>query len=138
MKLNNNLCKTMTYLELHKKHSWNNTLEIVGLKFEGINNIKFYFFVIMQMQTNFLKTLQIWKIVKIEFGGLNFFHIYLLHYHSTFHLFYFALHHHPMCLLLDLRHLTTTTQVDASWLCLVEKHGTFATLIFTKDKVLFI
>jgi len=49
----------MTYLELHKEHNWNNTLEIVGLKFEGINNIKFYFFVIMQMQTSFLKTLQI-------------------------------------------------------------------------------
>jgi hypothetical protein len=38
------------------------------------------------MQTSFLETLQIWKIVKIEFRGLNFFHIYLLHYYSTFHL----------------------------------------------------
>jgi phosphatidylserine synthase len=87
MKLNNNLCKTMNYLELHKEHSWNNTLEIIGLKFEGIENIKFYFFAKMHMQTSLLETLHIWKIVKIEFGGLIFFHIYLFHYHFTFYLF---------------------------------------------------
>ncbi len=42
MKLNN-LYEMMNYLELHKQHIQNNTLEVIGLKFKGIDSIKPFF-----------------------------------------------------------------------------------------------